>query len=360
MALSMPRKGLWSVTPIYTSYTGTVEFAGLAPNRLRNEDVALDTVREDICRHERGFGATVTIARGPEEALHQDVGFVALPDGRSVYVERWRVRRACEIRRLKSGTIGIRNEMYRELPEWARGEKKLYLPGESRTYRGFYGGEPNVVDSFGPVPYLNVDDEIGFVVFGSAGMSYLNQHEYAKWKGVEDILTLNEWSDRRFAGPENTTPFCVVNLPNRTAAETAEAAKRTFRMDGTPDGAVVLETDGYLVYANFVESGTRVTATRSFAADTVVQLFDGAQTVTERGYTWSGTLPAFRSGWLERRFALRLIEPPAAFAMEIHVAEDRLFIRHEGEADLRATVAGADGRTETIRLAPRVWVTYPM
>ncbi|WJH34427.1 hypothetical protein N6H14_32175 [Paenibacillus sp. CC-CFT747] len=65
MALTLPRKGLWTVTPLYASYTGTVEFeVSRGVQGLSNEHIIRDVDRSRISLLNDGFGAAVSISRG--------------------------------------------------------------------------------------------------------------------------------------------------------------------------------------------------------------------------------------------------------------------------------------------------------
>ncbi|HZG76105.1 MAG TPA: hypothetical protein VEZ72_09625, partial [Paenibacillus sp.] len=96
MALTLPRHGLWSVTPLYASYTGTVKVDGYdGPAGLANADIVRTAEDVRISRYgDRGFGAVVAIPRG-DGRLVQDVAFAALPSGATLYVERFRATADC-------------------------------------------------------------------------------------------------------------------------------------------------------------------------------------------------------------------------------------------------------------------------
>src|SRR5690606_29301593 len=120
----------------------------------------------------------------------------------------------------------------------------------SETFAGFYGREPNRERTFGKVEYVNVDNQIGYLLFGTGGVRYVNKHEYPKWKGVEDILVLNDLGRFRLSAGERRPPLAIVSLPNATAAATAEARRKSSLLEADDPDAILLTTaDGTLVWA---------------------------------------------------------------------------------------------------------------
>lgn len=348
MAVTMPRQWLWSVTPLYASYTGTVELAGEADGPSANGNAALRCERHRLRQREDGFGATATIARGESGTLRQHVGFVSLPDGRSFYVERIEVTSPCRINRLHTGMIGIRNESYGGLDGYARGVKTITASGVSRTFDGFYGKAPNVLESFGPQPYVNINDEIGYVLFGSANVTYLNQHQYPKWKGVEDVLTLNAREALQFDGPAVLPVFAALALPNAAAGETAEAARRARLLETGPDGCIAAETDGYLLVVNPGERQAAFSASCE-EAGCVLQLFEGTQAIRGRTLTRLGTAEAGYAGYSACRYTLGWPQElsPSDRGLTVTVSGDRVYITDDagfGCDGLTVARAGTDDR----------------
>ncbi|MBD2861283.1 hypothetical protein [Paenibacillus oceani] len=338
MGLSMPAKGVWNVTPLYASYTGTMklESSGTSPGSLTNESIIRGVEKEQISPYTDGFGAVVEISRGHGD-LKQDVAFVALPDGRSVYVERFRVQKACAVREWQTGTIGIRNEHYSAMPELAPGSRTLYMMDGERTFRGFYGREADEVRSFGPVPYVNMDHTIGYLLYGTRGVRYVNRHVYPKWKGVEDILVLNDFGDRTFDQPQTLEPSVIVALPNRTAEETAASYDRTHRYDTGRSDLTVLETEGTFVYASFAESDQTVSVRKAADALGTIDLYDGIQTLDEDSFVWSGTIPGFRAGYCVSRYSVTEAKGPE-LRLELSVNAGQLLVLNHSSGQAAVTI----------------------
>lgn len=336
MALTLPADGLWCVTPLLASYTGTVKFAGGAErSALANERIVLQTVTENIRNYGDGFGAVATLARGEGE-LMQDVAFVSLPGGETMYAERFRVLRPCAVSEIHTGMIGIRNEHYRAMPELASGRRTLHLPDRSETFAGFYGREPNYHVCYPPAGWVNVDDKMGYVLFGSQGIGYVNQHEYPKWKGVEDILILNRSEAVEYGAPQTLPCFTAISLPNRSKEETIAAAREThlFACDG--EGVVLAETAGRLVFANFSPRSQTIRAARPLNSP-VIPLFEGSNRIERGIYVWSGSLDALTSGYRSSEWQLKA-EAAERLSFDVSILPDRIYWTNRSPQPVRISL----------------------
>ncbi|MDF2668833.1 MAG: putative secreted protein [Paenibacillus sp.] len=289
MALTLPEQAMWSITPLYTSYTGEVSFAGELPSAAFNESVILQAAEERVHLYEDGFGVTASIHRGANRQMNQQIGFVSLPNGSSVYAEQIEINRNCEITRLATGVIGIRNERYTELPKLASGTKTIHTPQHSQQYKGFYGKEPNGYHAFEAASYVNVNEEIGYVTFGSQGMAYLNQHEYPKWKGVEDVLTLNLRQELHCVKGEQLPAFVVLSLPNYSVEATAATAASTSLLSVNIEKCIVLESEDFLTVIYNGNHTSAFSASKYYLPDHPIQLFEGRQIITNTTLTRYGT-----------------------------------------------------------------------
>ncbi|MBD2866445.1 hypothetical protein [Paenibacillus oceani] len=349
MAITLPRNGVWSVTPAYSSYIGEVEFDGEQPDVAYNETTPVECDEQHLHRFSDGFGAVAELQRGKGGKLLQRIGFVSLPDGRSFYAERIRIQRPCTIKRLSTGLIGIRNERYSALPGYADGSKTVTVPGSTKQFEGYYGQDPDIVESFGPVPYINVNGEIGYVVIGSDNVTYWNRHQYAKWKGVEDVLTLNARSGLLFGGPAELPVFAVLALPNASVELTRESANATRLLSARMDDCIVAETEGYLILVNFGGRRTeyQVTAVR---AGRTVQLFDGTQHVNGGQIVRTGTVEASYAGYAASRFRLELPESlPDLFHLTVTVSGARVYVTNEARSVSNCTLTVTDTGSSGLR-----------
>lgn len=328
MALSLPKKGLWTITPLYASFTGTVQFEqSMGTPGLTNESIIRDVMKQRINSFEDGFGAVVTIARGNRE-LMQNVAFVALPNGNSVYAEQFHAVKACKVRELTTGMVGIRNENYSAMPELAPGQRTLYFPGDSETFKGFYGDQPNLVKKYPLYPYINIDNEIGYLIYGSVGITYVNKHVYPKWKGVEDVLIMNDGGAVEFHENETLKPFIVVALPNQTHEETALSHQNMTLLSDQAEHALLLEIDGYLAYIHF-ESGQKTVTGNKLLKGGSVPLYRGNNRIASGHYTWSDSIEGFSSGYLPEVYRLESSEMDS-LNLDIIILSDRITILNVG------------------------------
>jgi hypothetical protein len=328
MALSLPKKGLWSITPLYASFTGTVQFEeSKGIQGLSNESIVRDVTRERITPYEDGFGAVVTISRGDGELL-QDVAFIALPSGKSIYAEQFHADKACKVRELTTGLVGVRNENYAAMPELAPGARTLYFPGGSNTFQGFYGDQPDLIKRYPAHSYINVDNEIGYLIYGSAGITYRNKHEYPKWKGVEDVLTLNDRGAVEFCGKESLKPFIVVSMPNQSHEQTTLSHQQATWLSDDPGRALLLELDGYLAFIHF-QSTRKTVLGKKVLEDNAVSLYRGHNRLISGQYEWSDSVEGCSSGYLPETYRLEC-STISSLDLDISIVADRITIINVG------------------------------
>jgi|GEM_PF-323710 len=337
MVLTLPEQGIWNVTPLYSSYTGTMKLKGnKGVPGLSNEAIVRDTENPRIVPYADGFGATAVIVRGDRE-LRQQVAFVSLPNGATVYVEQFRALKDCVLEEAATGMIGIRNENYAAMPDWAPGSRTVHRPDGSDTFAGFFGDEPNFVREYEPARYVNVDDKIGYVVFGSRKMAYINKHQYPKWKGVEDILVLNEIGTLALGAGERTPPLAIVSLPNRTHRQTAEASMQTHWMETGATDLFFLETEGFIIYVNSSTSRRTLSAARQAnPGESCLNLFAGSNEISGGMFSWTGSADAGQAGYIPASASV-LLDPafqPIA-SMRFFVMEKEIVLMNDAEQDQR-------------------------
>lgn len=373
MGLTLPESGIWSLTPMFNNYVGTVEFeTSNGVKGLTNETRVRHVERAHVVPQADGFGACAAIPRGDRELL-QHVAFVSLPDGRTVYMEQIHAVKQCRIRRMHTGIIGVRNERYKQLPDVARGYRTLYGPGgTAKTFEGMFGGSPDERDVFMPVPYLNLDQQVGFQVLGSAGMQYWNRHEFPKYTGVENTLVLNAREQVELEPGDSLPPLTVFTLPNRTLEETARHAAETVQLEGPDPQAMVFESQGCLVYANFGDADRTVTAAKplALALGSRLALYEGSNRIEPEAWTWSGRLGAFSSGYLAEACSLTVelagTQPadessPQAWSLDVAVLADRLLLANNSPERLRVQLFGRDESQSrrSVELDAQSFVTLP-
>lgn len=344
MALTFPKQGTWDITPLYAGYTGTVRLSPAAGGKGEiSDEYVVEAQTSRIVRRTDGFGATARLARAGG-ALTQDIAFVALPDGASVYAERILANRDCGPAEISSGLIGIRNERYACLPDLASGARTVRYEGGAAVFAGFLGERPDERFALGTPRWLNMDRRVGYVLFGSAGIEYVNKHEYPKWKGIENELILNARRERQLERGRQLPTFVALTLPNADETATAAAAAHTFLLAAAHPETVVLLAPQYLVYANFGDRPTIAAADRTLteAEPGTIPVFAG-HTVIEGGkMTWRQRLEERESGYLPRLCELRLQEPRAVgLRLAVNAAADRIVLLNEGDTALTVTVDDA-------------------
>lgn len=342
MALSLPAKGMWTVTAMYSGMVGTVSFRDIKkPKGLTNELLIHEAEKHGINLMPEGFGATAAISRGEGE-LRQYVAYIAMPGGDSVYVEQFVPLKSCEVTEINTGLIGIRNENYRAMPELAPGKKTLYLPDTEESFAGCFGTEPDLVRQYGPVKYLNVNNEIGYVLYGSNGVKYVNRHRYPHWKGVEDILVLNNIRERVFAEGESLQPFAAVILPNQSFEATAAIYERTRHYTCNCETTHMLEADGNLAWVNFAPEEKVICGTKAMDASSI-DLYEGTNRVDGAGFTFSTKAKAFSSGCIRKRYSLEIQKTGEQKLDIIITAEDVIIMNLSSENAVLTFTDGISG-----------------
>jgi len=326
MALTLPQKGVWSITPLYSSYTGTLRLKNLQSDRkLSNETIIRDVEKQNVVPFEDGFSAVVTIARGDRQLL-QDVAFIALPNGSSVYIEQFHALKQCCMEEAATGIVGIRNENYTAMPDLAPGRRAVYFNGAPEVFEGFYGRQPNGIKTYPPQNHINVDHQIGYLLYGSAGVRYVNKHEYPKWKGVEDILIMNDLGNAEWIEGQSHAPFMLVSMPNQSAAETAEAWETSVLMDCDGERVYLLETGGYLIYANFSDRQQTVTG-EHLVRSSSRQLYDGTNRLDRGHVEWTSNIRAYSGGYLASRCSVETEQSDTLF-LEAYVLAETLILHN--------------------------------
>ena len=208
MAMTLPENGMWSFTPTYVNYIGTIVQDRVKEGELYGTAVrTVEHINLDI--QEKGFAACSSIKR-LSGSLIQDFAFIALPDGVTVYMESLSPLEDCKAEVSDTGILGVRNENLPGLGKAGKGLRELRFDnGRVEGFRGYFEGG-DIVKSFDPPEFMSVDD-MGFILINSIGVKYCNIHTYKKWRGLEDILVLNSARGvRHFTGGRREPAFMAV------------------------------------------------------------------------------------------------------------------------------------------------------
>lgn len=250
VAIVQPRAGSWTITPHPTSLAGTFVCDPQRSDAMRELAHTVRVSAETMCafsRVERADGAII-----------QDMALVAPSDDVAFYFESAIAAKDVTITEQRSGEVGVRNEDYSALPDVAPGRRTLFSKQ----------GDFTAVSSLGPedewfrtqeTEWVNVDDQIGYVIFGSKGIAYQAKHVYRSYTGMEDFLMLS-YSDERtsYATGDTISSLAVAIYPNATAKQTREMLGNTLRAEQqdtadallTPDGLAVVNRSPYVGVAS--------------------------------------------------------------------------------------------------------------
>ncbi|OCA85971.1 hypothetical protein A8F94_14080 [Bacillus sp. FJAT-27225] len=327
--LTLPEQGLWNITPLFHSYTGMFTFKQTkAVKALSNQESIRHMDECRIHQYENGFGATGVILRGDDE-IAQEVAVVSLPNGYTAYYEKVKVLKDCDLERAATGIIGVRNENYKGMPDLAPGKRTLYLPETEETFDGYLAAVPDRKKSWKAPDYVNLDSKIGFILKGSHGVTYINRHQYDRWKGIEDQLILNDMDPDRLTTPGTLEPFVVLAMPNQTIEETRQAHKNHDFLTCETENTQLLIIKDYLIYINFNKAPAWVSG-RTLITKESIYIFEGVNKLGQRMYRWETTLQGYQSGYYVSEWVLSS-KDFEHMNVEIHVQSNHLLVlNHSG------------------------------
>jgi hypothetical protein len=278
MAFALPEGGTWVLTPTPHGFIGRM---GGTRKLVRASHV------EEI---EDGFLATARLRRG---VLTQAVSFVSLPGNVALFQESVVANDPIVDAMLESGTIGVRNEDYRRLPELASGRRTIHFPEKSLIITTHGEGFTEEVQ-----PWVNIDDRIGYVLQGSRGLLDDNNRGT---QGSEHLLHLTAGLVTAEAG-EVVSRFSAVIYPNQDHAETRRLSERSIEAVSSEPltGCAYVparpgtEVPDRLVVFNGASARTTLVIALSCDGETI-PLFEGAQSIVKRGLELEVTLDGVRS-----------------------------------------------------------------
>jgi hypothetical protein len=324
MLLTLPRQSLWNITPLFHSYTGLFKFRQTkAVKALSNQESIRNMEECQINQFENGFGVTGVILRGDQE-IAQELSVVSLPNGYTLYFEKIKVLKECEMEQAATGIIGVRNENYQALRNLAPGKRTIYLPESEEAFDGFLGNVPDIKKSWEAPAYLNLDSKMGFIIKGSNRVTYINRHQFERWKGIEDQLILNDLDANMLSTPTSLEPFFVLVMPNQTIDETRKAYEIHYYLTCEVENTHLMINDQYLLFTNFNKSQTSVSGSTPIVND-FVYVFEGVNKVCKKIYSWESTLQGYQSGFYKSDW-LVVTSDFDSLNIEIHVQSDQVVV----------------------------------
>jgi hypothetical protein len=167
---------------------------------LGRDPITLSTV---LSGEEQGALHVTASARHPK--TWQVFSFTALPNGKSVYMERWGDT---------GPRLGSLISLLRE-PGWVYGRAERKTEGDGRTW-------------------FNVDDRLGYAVSGGGGIRQVPDIK-------QTLVSLNG---------QPSGEAVVVTLPNTTAAETRAFAQGAYRLKVRTPSVAAVRVDRWIVVSN--------------------------------------------------------------------------------------------------------------
>jgi hypothetical protein len=247
MGMTMPLDGDVLCYPMPWSGVGQVREAA-----LRDDDPAgasMDVRARHIHATDDGFGVVLELA-WCDGKVRQSCAFVALPDGRSVYLEeRWAVA-PLKLADATCGDLWVYDDL-----RWPfqRSARQITSPG----------GPVDMAAASHRGSWLCIDDRLGLVALGAENFSIRSEPGHlCIWRGdgtMYDTLhlafgpSLARTARQHYQAGERISRFALVTCPWASAASTGALAER-LRKDPLGDagpGTMALSLDPYVVYANF-------------------------------------------------------------------------------------------------------------
>ena len=253
----------------------------------------------------------------------------------------------------RSGQVTVRNEDYARIPDLAPGRRTLHTAAGAFTSVSRAEGEDEWFRTEAGA-WANLDDVIGYLVFGSKGLAYQAQRQHTRYLGAADHLFLSYSDERRQYVPgEVISSLAVAILPNRTSAETARRVGKVLRAS-SDDSVDALLTPDCLAVANF---GHRpVVCELEFAAEgwEMLPLPEGCTVRWDGRYRCRVALGKLSADW--RPCRLRIAPEGAWQAMaaptgELHLRSlsDRPLVLETEREGLRERVELAPGQMHELR-----------
>lgn len=188
------------------------------------------------------LGLTGVLARA-DGAVEQRFGFLALPDGRTVYVDTLRLTGPVRPTLLDLGTLGVLNDLHWPYHD---GTRTLAHAGGTLTFAAANAtrDEPVSLDA----RWLNLDDRLGIVRLAASGPARYVPAPTSAAGRLEQRFHLNALPAAALARAtaNAATPLAhgvYIFYPHRTAAETAALASRCTLLSPPGESPVRLRLD---------------------------------------------------------------------------------------------------------------------
>ncbi len=331
MGLSLPKNSEFDITPTFQSFTGIISLqtqkTGITEGLMNWNDIVKFANKKHVVYYDKGFCTTVALSRA-ENCVLQHSSFTALENGSCVYIESLHgIKEQMPPLSIQTGLLGIGNEKIAGLSE-AKGYKDIYFNSHKETFLGSYQGE-NLTLCEKNVNYVNVDNNIGYLLFNSSSVCYQNIHQYYKWKGLEDILTLNKTEHI------SKNPLFIVSLPNHNNDETLLVYLKTIVTCNSLKTPII-RIDNKRVSVNFTNKKSAVTEIFAIKNSTI-NLFSGTTSLRGQQVTCHYNLSPF-STKKDKSVATVTFTNTSRLMLDFTVYDDNIFIRNNHSKEVTYSI----------------------
>jgi hypothetical protein len=245
MGLCVPMDKDLVVTPCDRGMIGYVKVDGISdkPTVKRVVTPNLGDAFGVIGILDRGSIRKSTTKPRSAPIAEQRFAFVALPDGTTVYVDRFVPLTPDKPSSVELGTVGVLNDV-----DWVwHGGKRTLFYDDGRTL--FKAADAPTQPRLNlHSKWLNMDDKLGIVCLSSAGQSYIPQSNSNRGR-LEQLLHLNVVPPEQLSRghPSQTA---IVFFPQQSADQTKLVSEQC-RIDSSDSAPMIIRLPQHLITVDF-------------------------------------------------------------------------------------------------------------
>jgi len=274
MGLALPEFGGWLIHPENWSLVGKIE-----AQDCDNESVML--AAHTCSRNEDSFTVTADLRRC-DNALSHRISFASLPNDAVVYLDSLLTLREVTLTRERVGVVSVlNNDRYGQM---LTNERRLYsVDGEVRVV-GVSQDQGRTLSIKGN--WVNLDDQVGYVVFPSNQISYLDLNSYPlSEEGLpmdfgEKLVLFSNDHNKRFSSRQEVRRGMILVGLNQNQRQTRREAEALISVACPQDAAAALWSQ-HLVVANFSDFPRCLELYVSKGPRGEYTVFQGEQRITE-------------------------------------------------------------------------------
>jgi hypothetical protein len=244
MGMVLPFQSDLLLTPNERSMIGMV---GADVPKMREVHVSdlLDTLAVcgiiDRGELRRSRAATKSTTKPTAALFEQRFGFAALPDGRTIYVDRLILTRGGSMPLIALGTLGILNDKH-----WVYhdGIRTIFHSDGELTVRAGDGANPQAV--FMASPWMNIDDRLGIVNLNPHPREEFDPQPTHAAGRLEQLLHLNAISSDTIAHAKIGDVIAAdafIFYPSQQSAQTSQIAAQCKLEPQTDANVVTIHLD---------------------------------------------------------------------------------------------------------------------